>query len=132
MAGILEKRDGRFMLTDRTASVTAELQGAGLAKEVGRCVEVTGALIPSAQPVSPATQVIRVSQVKRCSKEIAAAVAGGAAAAGAGTAVGAGAAAAGMAVATKAIIVGVVVAGAAAGTAVAVTAGGEEPKPLSP
>jgi len=133
MTGILEKRDGHFILTDRTAAVTAELQGPGLAREVGHCIEATGALVPSAQPYSPATQVIRVSQVTRCSKEVAAAVAGGAAAgAGAAGAAGAGAAAAGMAVATKAVIAGVVVAGVAAGTAVAVTAGEEEQKPLSP
>jgi len=136
VTGILEKRDNHFMLTDRTAAVTVELQGPGLAREVGHCIEATGALVPSAQPFSPATQVIRVSQVKRCSKEVAAAVAGGAAAgAGAAGAAGAattGAAAAGMAVATKAVIAGVIVAGAAAGTAVAVTAGEEEQKPLSP
>ncbi len=132
MTGVLEKRDGHFLLTDRTAGVTAELQGPGLAREVGQCVEVTGALVPSVQPFSPATQVIRASQVNRCSKKVAAAVAGGAAAGGAAGAAGAGAAGAGMAVATKAIIVGVVVGGVAAGSAVALTQGEEEKKPLSP
>lgn len=73
MTGILERRDGRFLVTDQTAGVTAELQGPSLNKEVGHCVEVIGALVPSAQPFSPATQVIRVSQIKRCSKKVAAA-----------------------------------------------------------
>jgi hypothetical protein len=136
MTGILERRNGHFLLTDRTAGVTAELEGPGLAREVGRCIEATGAVVPAAQPFSPATQMIRVSQLKRCSKETAAALAaGGGAAAGAGAAgaAGAGAAAAGAAVATKAVIAGVIVAGVAAGTAVAVTAGDEEEKkPLSP
>ena len=132
MTGILERREGHFLLTDRTAGVTAELQGPGLAKDVGRCIEATGALVPEGQAFSPATQVIRVSKLTRCSKEVAAAVAGGVAGAGAAGAATAGAAAAGVAVATKAIIVGVVVAGVAAGTAVAVTAGEEEKKPLSP
>jgi hypothetical protein len=118
MTGTLEKKDGHFVLTDETAAVTAELQGPGLDKYVGGCVEITGALVPSAQPVTGATQVIRVSKVKRCSKPAAAAAAGGAA----------GAAGAGMAVATKAVIVGIVVAGAATGTAVALTRG-EEVKP---
>jgi hypothetical protein len=102
------------VLTDETAAVTAELQGPGLDKYVGGCVEITGALVPSAQPVTGATQVIRVSKVKRCSKPAAAAAAGGAAGA------------AGMAVATKAVIVGIVVAGAATGTAVALTRGEKE------
>jgi hypothetical protein len=93
---------------------------------------VTGALVPSVQPFTPATQMIRVAEVKRCSKKVAAAAGGaavGGAAAGAATA---GAAAAGMAVATKAIIVGVVVAGVAGGSAVALTRGEEEKKPFSP
>lgn len=133
MTGILEKRDGHFLLTDQTAAVTAELQGAGLSREVGHCVEATGALAPATQPFAPATQVIRVSQLKRCSKKVAAAVAGGAAAGGAAAgAAGGAAAAAGIAVATKAVIVGVVVAGVAAGSAVALTQGEEEKKPLSP
>ncbi|MBM3746700.1 MAG: hypothetical protein FJW34_12970 [Acidobacteria bacterium] len=126
LVGTLERRDDHFLLTDRTAAVTVELQGPGLAREVGQCIEVTGTLAAGAQAFSPATQVIRVTQMKRCSKETAAAVAGagpGAAAAGAG--------AAGMTATTKAIIVGVVVAGAATGTAIALT-GEEEKKPLSP
>jgi len=124
LVGTLERRDDHFLLTDRTAAVTVELQGPGLAKEVGQCIEVTGTLAAGVQAFSPATQVIRVAQMKRCSKATAAALAGaGAAAAGAG--------AGGIAGATKAIIVGVVVAGVATGTAIAVT-GEEEKKPLSP
>lgn len=130
MTGTLEKRDGHYLLTDQTANVTAELQGPGLSREVGQCIVVTGALVPSVQPFTPATQMIRVADVKRCSKKVAAAAAGGAAAGGAATA--GAATAAGMAVATKAIIVGVVVAGVAAGSAVALTRGEEEKKPFSP
>lgn len=115
MTGTLGKKDGHFVLTDETAAVTAELQGPGLDKHVGGCVEITGALVPSAQPVTGATQVIRVSKVKRCSSK-----------AGAAATAGAGAAGAGMAVATKAVIVGIVVAGTATGTAVALTRGEKE------
>lgn len=135
MTGILERRDGHFLLTDSTAGVTAELVGPGLTREVGRCVEATGALVSGAQPFSPATQVVRVSQLKRCSKEKAAVVAGGVAAgAGAGAAAGAGAGAAAGAGAgvSTAVIAGVVVAAAAVGTAVAVTAAEDEKKPMSP
>ncbi len=134
MTGTLEKRDGHYLLTDQTANVTAELQGPGLSREVGHCIVVTGALVPSVQAFTPATQMIRVAEVKRCSKKVAAAAAGGAAAGGAAAAgaATAGAAAAGITVATQAIIVGVVVAGVAAGSAVALTRGEEEKKPFSP
>ncbi len=128
LTGCLAKKSGKFLLTDETTSVTAELQGAGLAAEAGNRVEITGAMNPSAKPAAGASQVIKVSEVKRvgkgCGSKVGAAVAGGAAA-------GAGAGAAGgiSAGATAAIVGGVAAAATAGGLAAAGTFSGEESKP---
>ncbi len=92
MTGCLRAITGHFVLTDETTSVTVELAGGGLDREGGNRVEITGALDPTATPVNGATQVIRVSQVRRvgrgCPGEPGAAAAGkgggGGAAGGAG------------------------------------------------
>jgi len=65
VAGRLQRKDGRFILTDETTNVTVELQGAGLDAQVGNLVEVTGDAIPGATPVAGTTQVIRVSEIRR-------------------------------------------------------------------
>lgn len=100
LTGILTKKNGHYYLTDQTAGITVELQGSGLDKEVGKKIEVVGVIDPSASPASGASQVIRVSQVHTVANA---------------------ATHAGMAVGTKAIIAGVVIAGAATGTAVGLT-----------
>ncbi|MCC6394484.1 MAG: hypothetical protein IT167_28065 [Bryobacterales bacterium] len=122
VSGCLVKKDGRLLLTDDTTGVTYEIQGGGLEKEIGKKVQVTGALDPSraaAELTVHATQIKRLSG--HCSMNGAVAAAGGAPA-GAGSSAGASAgAAAGLGIGTKAVIAGVIVAGAATGTAVGLT-----------
>lgn len=118
MTGCLRVAAGHFLLTDDTTNVTAELEGDGLAAEGGNRVEITGALDPTGTPVSEATQVLRVSQVRRVGKgcpggKRAAAAAG----AGGGAAKGAGGGVLGLSVTTIAIIGGVAVAAAIGGLA---------------
>lgn len=116
LTGVITKKNGRYFLTDETAGVTVELQGPGLDKQVGTKVTVTGVIDPTGNPAEGASQVVRVSQVSVI----------GAAGAGAATAAGHGA---GLAIGTKAVIAGVVVAGAATGTAVGLTR--DEKPPIS-
>jgi len=122
VSGCLVKKDGRLLLTDGTTGVTYEIQGSGLEKEIGKRVRVTGALDPSraaAELTVHATQIKRLSG--HCSVNGTVAAAGGApAATGAGTGPPAGAVA-GLGIGTKAVIAGVIVAGAATGTAVGLT-----------
>lgn len=82
MTGCLRAITGHFLLTDETTNVTVELAGGGIDKEAGNRVEITGALDPTATPVSGATQVIRVNQIRRVGRGCPATP--GAAAAGAG------------------------------------------------
>jgi hypothetical protein len=88
LTGCLQKKNGKYILTDETTNVTVELQGAGLEKEVGNKIEITGAMIPGATPAAGTSQVIKVANFNRVSKgcgisPAAAAAAGGAAAGGA-------------------------------------------------
>jgi len=137
LAGCLNKRDGRYFLTDETTNVTVELRGSDLDRHVGHKVEVIGSQIPGAKPTGTASQLIQVGNLKelarKCSSTARAAAAGGAAAGAAGgTAAGGGAAAGaavGVAAATKALIAGVIIAAAATGTAVGLTAGDDSPPP---
>ncbi|MBI4907343.1 MAG: hypothetical protein HY820_27205 [Acidobacteria bacterium] len=112
LTGVVVKKNGHYYLTDETAGVTVELQGQGLDKEVGKKVKVVGIVDPSGSPGNGASQVVRVTQLSQISG------------AGAGAA-----ASAGMAAGTKAVIAGVVVAGAATGTAVGLTR--DEKAPIS-
>ncbi len=82
LTGCLGVRGVHYLLTDETTNVVVELGGPGLDKEKGNRVEVTGAMDPTATPVSDASQFIRVSSLKRLSKGCGAS--GAAAAAGAG------------------------------------------------
>ncbi len=117
LAGVVTSRDGKFFLTDTTANVTAEVQGADLKKYVGKKVEITGSPIPNATPAPGASQVVQVLSV---SVVAIAAVAGSAGAAGAAAAGAGGAAAGGIsAAATAAIIGGVAVGGTLGGMAAA-------------
>lgn len=52
-------------MTDEITNVTVELAGAGLDKEKGNHVQITGTMDPTEAPVSGATQYVRVSGVKR-------------------------------------------------------------------
>lgn len=115
MTGCLRTATGHFLLTDDTTGVTAELDGGSLAAEAGNRVEITGAMDPTGTPVSEATQVLRVTQVRRLAKGCAA---GKRAASAAGPAPKpAGGGASGVSLSTIAIIGGVVVAAAVGGLA---------------
>jgi hypothetical protein len=67
MTGCLSAAAGHFLLTDELTNVTAELKGDQLAQIAGR-VEIAGAMDPTETPVPGATQVLRVSQVRRLGK----------------------------------------------------------------
>jgi hypothetical protein len=116
MTGVEEFRDGKYFLTDDTTHVTVQLEGPDLAKYVGKCVEVTGSIIPGATPPSPASQLIQVATIKTTScRNAAGAIPGGGA--GTGAAVGTG-----LSMGAKiAIIGGVAAAGTVAGLAAAGT-----------
>ncbi len=126
---------GHFLMTDETTNVTAELEGEGLAAEGGNKVEITGAADPTGTPASEATQVLRISQMRRLAKgcvagkrAAAAAGAGGGAAKPAG---GAGGGAAGVSLTTIAIIGGVAVAAAVGGLAATRSLPGQASSPVS-
>jgi hypothetical protein len=85
LTGTLRLAGGHYLLTDETTNVTAEVSGAALSKEVGNRIAVTGAMDPTATPVTDASQFIRVTEVKHLGKGTAA---GSAAAAGKGGAAG--------------------------------------------
>lgn len=121
VTGVVVKKDGHLLLTDETTNVTVEVTGAGLEKEAGRRVELTGSMDPSATPAGDASQFIRVSQIKRLGKGGVPAH-GGAAAAGTGGAVAGGATGggiAGISAGTIAIIGGVAAAATLGGLAAA-------------
>jgi hypothetical protein len=140
VTGCVEKKDGKYILTDEAAGVTVELRGS-LDSYVGHRIEVNGSQVPDAKPAGGASQVVQAGQIKqladKCSSKAGAVAAGagagaaaGAAAAGAGgAAAGTTAAAVGMGLAAKAVIAGVVVAAATTGTVVAIT--GEEETAIS-
>jgi hypothetical protein len=67
MTGCLSAAAGHFLMTDELTNVTAELKGDQLAQIAGR-VEIAGAMDPTETPVPGATQVLRVSQVRRLGK----------------------------------------------------------------
>jgi len=119
VTGRVEKKDGRYVLTDETTNVTTELTGEGLEKYVGRRVEVTGVIDPTAKPAAPATSLVKITEVKLLS------------APGAGAGAGAGGWAA-LSTGAKVAIIGGVGAGAGVGIAAAAGAFEEEKKPVSP
>ena len=71
LTGCLRDMSGRYLLTDEITNVTVEVAGPGLARESGNRVEVTGSADPAKPPISPATHYIRVSRVKRLSRNCA-------------------------------------------------------------
>jgi hypothetical protein len=112
LSGCLQKKSSRFLLTDETTNVTVELKGAQLQAETGNRIEIVGTLDPSAKPAD-ASQLIKVTGVKRLAKGCSAK--GAAAKAGAAGGAAGGAAAAGMATGTTVAIVGGVAAAAVVG-----------------
>lgn len=129
VTGCLQKRDGRYLLTDDTAKVTLELRGPGLDGEVGHRLEVIGTDLTSAQPAEGASNAIQATRVKRLSEACPSSpdTTGPASASGTGRAAGTST----MSKTSKAIIAGVVVAAAGAGAAVAVSSDEEEKAPIS-
>jgi hypothetical protein len=125
VTGCLENSSGKFLLTDEASLVRFEVMGTSLDKEVGRRVQVDGAVTPVPDSLSQiqSTNVKELS--KKCSHRGTAAAAAGVGAAGAAGA-GAGSAGAGTlggigaAIASHAVIAGVIVAGVATGAAVAI------------
>lgn len=102
VTGTLKKGSGFLVITDEITGVTVEVRGAGLDDQIGKRVELTGTLDPSATPPAGISEVLKVTNIN---------VLGGTTAA-----------ATGMALSTKAIIGGVIVAGAGAGVGLGVTA----------
>ena len=68
VSGCLVSRAGRYLIIDDTTTVVIEVAGQGLDRENGNRVEVAGNMDPTATPVSDASQVIRVTSVKRLAK----------------------------------------------------------------
>jgi hypothetical protein len=122
VTGCLEGSSGKFLLTDEASLVRFEVLGPSLDKEVGRRVQLEGTVTPVPDSLSQ-IQSANVKELSRkCSHKGTAAAAAGVGAAGAAGA-GAGAATAGgigAAIASHAVIAGVIVAGVATGAAVAI------------
>lgn len=132
LTGCAVRSGENLLLTDETSNVTVQLRGGNV--KTGQRVQITGSMVPNTTPVSGATQVINVTNVKTvggtCKAGAVAAAGGAAAGAGAAAAgAGAGAAAGGAAVAAStAVIAGAAVAtGVGVGVAAAAGATGSTP-----
>lgn len=68
LTGCLRSVSGHYIVTDEITNISAEVAGSGLARQNGNRVEVIGAIDPSKSPISEATRFIRVSHVKRLSR----------------------------------------------------------------
>jgi hypothetical protein len=124
LTGCLQKLNGRYLLKDATATVTFELKGTGLGKQVGHRVGGIGTDLTGAKPGPGASDVIQVSRVKRLSGRCPISPPGGAVPTAAGKA-------GGISGTTKAIIAGVAIAAAGTGTAVGLIGKEEEKQPIS-
>ncbi len=121
VSGCLSTTDGRYLLKDDTAAVMIELRGGELKKHVGQRVEITGI-------DGGAQAIVRVTSVKRLGGPCISTPAGAdrtAASQTAGTQSGGHR----LSGTTKAIIAGVAVAAAGAGSTLALI-GEEQPKPV--
>lgn len=132
LTGVIEARDGAYLLTDETTKVTIQLlEGPDVIKYAGKKVEVTGSSIPGASPLGGASQLVRAVTIKPVGDKRKVAAAAGAAGTGAGAAAagaGAGVAAGLSGAAVAAIVGGVAVAGTVGGLAAAGTfSGGSDP-----
>jgi hypothetical protein len=122
VTGCLQKQEGRYLLKADTAGVTFELTGSALEGSLGQRVEVTGTGAPGAQP---GTTVIRVVRVKRIAGNCVSAPSRKDQPADSGRAAGQGSSS-GLSGTAKAVIAGVAIAAAGAGTTMALI--DEEPK----
>jgi len=115
MTGRVRKEGARYLLEDEISKVQVELRGDLVIKHAGQRVVVNGVMRAGAN----GTPILQVSELTVEPGESKRGVGGVAAAGG---------------VSHTAVIAGVVVAGAAAGSAVAIThtSGGSSPQPLSP
>jgi hypothetical protein len=122
VTGCLESSSGKFLLTDEASLVRFEVLGASLDKEVGRRVQLDGAVTPVPDSLSQIQSANVKELSKKCSHKGTAAAAAGVGAAGAGAGAGTAGAAGGIgaAIASHAVIAGVIVAGVATGAAVAI------------
>ena len=77
LSGCLQRRTGRFLLKDENTHVTVELTGPHLDKEANHRIEAVGSPDPAGTPLSEASEVIRVTSVKRIGKACAGAAAAG-------------------------------------------------------
>lgn len=130
LTGVLKDEGGRYLLTDEVTRVTVEVVGPGVAKEVGKRIEVQGLMEPGTTSSRGAARVLRVRELRSLGKaETVASTAG----TGRGAAVSAAKATAGQAASAGtataagqtagAATGGAAAAGAAAGGTVAVAAG---------
>jgi hypothetical protein len=124
IAGCLSLKNGEVILTESATNIRTEVRGAGVEKEVGNSVQLTG--LPAATPsgVEGVSEVINASSVVRTAKGCSAKVAGKVGVVGAGAGAAAGVAGATAAGAGAAVGVGVISATTLAigGTVAAVTA----------
>ena len=127
VTGVLERRGGHFLIKDEVTKVTVELAGPGLDAQVGRRVEVTGSMDPAAAPVSGASQLIRVTEVRRLPN----AASGGAAPAGAAPAGSSGGSSVGLSTGVIAIIGGVAAAALLGGLAASGSLSGQADNSVS-
>ena len=138
VTGCLESSNGKFLLTDEASLVRFEVMGSSLEKEVGRRVQLDGTVTPVPDSLSQIQSANVKELSKKCSSRGTAAAAAGVGAAGAGGGAAASTGALGgigAAIASHAVIAGVIVAGVATGAAVAVvktTGGSSSSTSLSP
>jgi hypothetical protein len=71
MSGCLERRDGQFVLRDPLTGVVEEARGDRLESEAGNMIEVTAMVVPGAKPVTGAMEVIRITRMRRISRNCA-------------------------------------------------------------
>ncbi|MCS6952670.1 MAG: hypothetical protein NZM33_07400 [Bryobacteraceae bacterium] len=65
MTGCLERRDNRYVIRDLVTGVLIEVRGTGLDREVGNVVEVTAVSLPGVQPVAGAQEVVQIRRLSR-------------------------------------------------------------------
>jgi hypothetical protein len=116
LVGVVTKRGSSYLLQDETSKITVELIGDGLESLAGQRVEIEGAPVLGGTPAQGASQVIRVAKSTKLGK---AAVVKAAGAAHAGHL-------------STAVIAGVGVAAAAAGTGIVLSRGDNTPQTVSP
>jgi len=120
ISGCLLRKSDKLIVADQTTNVIIQVQGAGLEKELGNRVEITGSVDSAAASVTGASQLINVSDITHV------ATGGCAVAAKTAGAVGAGAAAAGISGGVlTAVVGGVSAVGIVAGLGIAGTFSGK-------